>query len=252
MFDPLEPRPSAVDECEAAIRHAIVTGAALPGTRLPPERKLAEDFGVNRVTVRTALSRLAAANLLRVRQGSGYVVQDFRAVGGPELIPELFPDAAPLAASLDVVADLLAVRRQLARTALERLVARAASDGVDLAPVQRAIDRLAALAATRADDRALADADLAVVGALLDATGSTVLKLCLNPVQRVIRALAPLRAAIYAAPETNVAAYRALLALLASGAPAAAVDRVAALLAERDAATLRKLATHPAAEDAPP
>ena len=52
------------------IRRAIVTGKLTQGSRLPPERELAEQFGVSRVTVRDALRALEAMGLLEVRVGA--------------------------------------------------------------------------------------------------------------------------------------------------------------------------------------
>jgi DNA-binding FadR family transcriptional regulator len=52
------------------IRQAIVTGKLTEGERLPPERELAEQFGVSRVTVRDALRALEAMGLIEVRVGA--------------------------------------------------------------------------------------------------------------------------------------------------------------------------------------
>jgi len=52
------------------IRQAIVTGKLNEGERLPPERELAEQFGVSRVTVRDALRALEAVGLIEVRVGA--------------------------------------------------------------------------------------------------------------------------------------------------------------------------------------
>jgi DNA-binding FadR family transcriptional regulator len=52
------------------IRQAIVTGRLEQGQRLPPERELAEQFGVSRVTVRDALRALEAMGLIEVRVGA--------------------------------------------------------------------------------------------------------------------------------------------------------------------------------------
>src|SRR3954452_9704998 len=51
------------------IRTAIVTGRLTEGERLSPERELAEQFGVSRVTVRDALRSLEAMGLIEVRVG---------------------------------------------------------------------------------------------------------------------------------------------------------------------------------------
>jgi DNA-binding FadR family transcriptional regulator len=52
------------------IRQAIVTHRLSEGERLPPERELAEQFGVSRVTVRDALRGLEAMGLIEVRVGA--------------------------------------------------------------------------------------------------------------------------------------------------------------------------------------
>src|SRR5437870_3882863 len=52
------------------IRTAIVTGQLKEGSRLPPERELAEQFGVSRVTVRDALRALEAMHPIRTREGA--------------------------------------------------------------------------------------------------------------------------------------------------------------------------------------
>src|ERR671932_986125 len=52
------------------IRAAIVGGQLKEGERLPPERDLAEQFGVSRVTVRDALRALEAMGLIEVRVGA--------------------------------------------------------------------------------------------------------------------------------------------------------------------------------------
>lgn len=53
------------------------SGELAPGDKLPPERRLAEVFGVSRGSVREAIKSLVEAGLLESRAGSGtYVVAD--------------------------------------------------------------------------------------------------------------------------------------------------------------------------------
>jgi len=64
---------------EAVMRRletALLDGTWTPGMRLPSERQLAEQYGVARNTVREALQRLAARDLLRTRRGAGVYVTD--------------------------------------------------------------------------------------------------------------------------------------------------------------------------------
>lgn len=66
--------PVSVARASAAIadqiRQSILDGKLEEGDRLPPERELATQFGVSRVTVRDALRILEAAGLVEVRVGA--------------------------------------------------------------------------------------------------------------------------------------------------------------------------------------
>ena len=60
------------------LRAAIVSGQFKIGERLPTEDELAQRYGVSRPSVREALKRLAAQNLVRARRGptgGNFVVQ---------------------------------------------------------------------------------------------------------------------------------------------------------------------------------
>jgi GntR family transcriptional repressor for pyruvate dehydrogenase complex len=66
--------PVAVTRASSAIadqiRSAIVNGRLGQGEKLPPERELAAQFGVSRVTVRDALRALEATGLVEIRVGA--------------------------------------------------------------------------------------------------------------------------------------------------------------------------------------
>ena len=64
---------------------AIASGALAAGTRLPPERHLAESLGVSRMTVRQALGDLERDGLLRrvVGRAGGTFVSEPGSVGSP-------------------------------------------------------------------------------------------------------------------------------------------------------------------------
>ncbi|HBP19550.1 MAG TPA: hypothetical protein DEA08_17390 [Planctomycetes bacterium] len=235
-LQPISPRETAVEACERQLRAAILAGEFPVGERLPAERALAEQLGVNRVTVRGALGRLGASGLLRTRQGSGHVVNDFREVGGPELVANL----ASLADAPDfceIAADLLAVRRNLARGVLEKLAARAP---LEVAPIAAAVERFAEVSARTSDPAELAVADLEVFGEIVAATGSVVLRLCLNPIAAALRNLPALREAVYVDASLNLAGYRALLTWLAEPDPAG-VELLVAVLERGDNDTLQCL-----------
>lgn len=60
---------SLAKQISESIREAIMEGALKVDERLPNEQELAARFGVSRPTVREALKRLAAQNLIRSRRG---------------------------------------------------------------------------------------------------------------------------------------------------------------------------------------
>ena len=60
------------------IERSIVQGDVAPGERLPGEVEIADRFGVNRHTVRRALSELTERGLVRAERGSGTYVETTR------------------------------------------------------------------------------------------------------------------------------------------------------------------------------
>ena len=215
-----ESKPStSVDACTRRLRRSILDGSLAAGARLPPERRLAEQFGVNRVTVRSALARLAESGLLTVRQGSGYLVRDFRKHGGPDLLLPIAELAAEQGSLPEVIADLLMVRRQLAAGLLERLCS--SMNDVHREHISQAIEAFATEVDLGSDSESLAAADLAILNALLLASSSAVLALSLNPIHAVLGSLDELRCALYEHPEENLAAWRTLMLWLAQPTRAA-------------------------------
>lgn len=57
------------------IRSSILSAEFSPGEKLPPERELAELFGVSRPSVREALNILATTGLVESHQGGGTIVK---------------------------------------------------------------------------------------------------------------------------------------------------------------------------------
>ena len=75
MYQEIKPRRVA-DEVMEQLQRMILDGMLKTGQRLPPERELAEQFGVSRPSVREAIQKLAAKGLLTSRQGGGNYVAE--------------------------------------------------------------------------------------------------------------------------------------------------------------------------------
>jgi GntR family transcriptional repressor for pyruvate dehydrogenase complex len=74
IFKPIKPKKVSTQIAEQ-IRTSIMAGEFSPGDKLPPERELAELFGVSRPSVREALNILATSGLVEAYQGGGTVVK---------------------------------------------------------------------------------------------------------------------------------------------------------------------------------
>ncbi|MGI6408252.1 MAG: FCD domain-containing protein [Gammaproteobacteria bacterium] len=73
VFDQVQ-RPRVSDVIMQRLEAMILEGSLKPGQKLPPERELAEQFGVSRPSLREAVQKLVARGLLTSRQGGGNYV----------------------------------------------------------------------------------------------------------------------------------------------------------------------------------
>jgi len=70
-------KESAVDKLSSVLRELILNGTWQTGEKIPTEVELAEQYGLNRMTVRAALQRLNALGILETRVGDGTYVRPF-------------------------------------------------------------------------------------------------------------------------------------------------------------------------------
>ncbi len=103
-------------EVASQIHRLIADGRLKPGDRLPPERELAELFGVSRSSVRDAIRVLEMRGLVEPKHGEGTLVREV------SLDAIVSPLADVLASSKDLTAELFDMRK-----ILEPPVARAAA-----------------------------------------------------------------------------------------------------------------------------
>ena len=136
------------------------------------------------------------------------------------------------------------VRRQLAASVLQRLGERRSDPSpaflAGRATLDEPLDRFAELLDQDPSTEDLAEADLAIVAALVSMTGSPVLALCMNPILEVLGGFPKLSAAIYREPGANLAGWQLLLVWLDTP-KAPPLDAILGELERRDAATLAGL-----------
>jgi len=78
-----------VDLIISQIRDLISSGRIKPGEKLPPERKLAEHFGVSRNQVREAINKLQIYGIVKVQPQSGTTVTGIGIVALEGLITDI-------------------------------------------------------------------------------------------------------------------------------------------------------------------
>lgn len=146
----------------------IIEGRYEAGDRLPSQRALAAEYGVNMASLRAAIDRLAQLRLIEVRHGEAMRVADWRATGGVEVVAHA---ALSEPALIEAVFE---ARALLLREAASLAAARAGE------PARREIMRLAEAFAAAADDSDRQVLDLAFMGAVIEAAGNLVFTLILN------------------------------------------------------------------------
>lgn len=107
--DELEPvrKTRVYEEVAGQIQRLITEGRLKPGDKLPPERELAETFGVSRTSVRDAIRVLELMGLVEPRQGEGTVVRDLT----PDSL--VHPLTSLLVRNRGLLAELLDVRKMI-------------------------------------------------------------------------------------------------------------------------------------------
>jgi len=139
------------------IAGAIAEGRFPPGSRLPSERELAEDFAVSRPTIREAMIALEIRGLVEPRHGSGIYVTDAPPAGrSPEL-------------------DVGAFELIEARVLFEGEAAALAATVIDesaVAELERLLDRMG----PATGDSAVLDADRRFHLLIAEATGNSLVR----------------------------------------------------------------------------
>ena len=226
--------PRAVDIAAEHLRGKILKGEWAAGDRLPPERRLAEELGISRLTLRAALSKLEAEGLTKAHQGSGITVQDWRDAGSVGLLAHLI-----FYGGLEWVPAFLELRRGMAIEVLG-LVAQKATDAQ--------LDTLAELAmeVSEAPDRqSLMEGNLRFSKAVVRLTDNVPILLLFNTLERSVNARGDLASALIADEAAVRASFPLVVGLLRTRDPAAVREAARTALERIDTATLTRLEMQP-------
>lgn len=174
MVEPiLAPRPSPgpgrVDAVADLLLDAVLDGRHPAGSVLPPERELAAQLGVNRTSLRAALTRLAQMGVIAAHQGRGTVVLDLDDATDPTVVARLVEREGP-----SLLVELFEVRQAMGAL-LGRLAAERAGPD-DVVDLRTHLDRCR----TAAGAAELQRHELAFFARLVDAAGN-------RPLRRLMR-----------------------------------------------------------------
>ncbi|HEV2062776.1 MAG TPA: FCD domain-containing protein [Solirubrobacteraceae bacterium] len=113
VFEKVQP-PTTFEETVERLGTAIRLGLLPPGTRLPPERELAEQLGISRSTLRQALTTLVQSGhlvSLRGRSGGTFVSQAPPMSSGRKKLRADWRDVLDQRVAIECGAALLAAER---------------------------------------------------------------------------------------------------------------------------------------------
>lgn len=173
-------RSNLPDQVFRELATAVLDGRYAPGERLPTQRALATELGVNLASLREGVKRLEQLRLVEVRHGDAMRVTDWRAHGGLDVLAY---------AATAFHGPLFEARRLLLKEA-----AGLAADRRTDAQAGQLVELAAAFA--RAEDPQ--PVDLAFMATIIDAAGNLVFTLILNSIRELYL--------------TNAAEFRAIVA----------------------------------------
>lgn len=152
---------AVTDEAIEKIKEMIVSGELTPGSRLPPEKDLAERLGLSRSSMREAVKALEVIRVLDVRRGDGTYVTSLE----PELLLEAISFVVDLHDDHSLL-EIFQVRRMLESQASGIAAARASDDDV------RILEDEIASAAGVTDIETLVEHDLRFHTAIVELAGN--------------------------------------------------------------------------------
>jgi GntR family transcriptional regulator, transcriptional repressor for pyruvate dehydrogenase complex len=211
----------------------ILSGVYAPGEKLPTQRTLAAELGVNMASIREAVKRLEQLRLVEVRHGDAMRVRDWRADGGLDVVAHVLFRAGGL--DRRTLESLLEARRlmlaEAARLAAERRSATQA----------REIEDVAARMLEAGDPAAAQALDWGLMALVVEASGNVVFQLILNSIRQLYLEHASLFRAVVADPGELRPLYRRAAHAITAQAGDRAANAVSELAAAQERRLLRAL-----------
>jgi len=174
---PQLPRTSLPDLVFRRLVGDVLSGRYAPQERLPTQRALAAELGVNMASVREGVKRLEQLRLVETRQGDGMLVRDWRAQGGLDVLVHAIAQGGTLDEAL--VREVFEARRLLLAEASALAAARRTEEQAEL------LGRLAEELGTAAGDDTAQGLDLAFMATVIESAGNLAFSLIANSIRDV-------------------------------------------------------------------
>lgn len=174
------PRTSLSESVFEDILERIISGVYAPGESLPSEGELAAASDVSRLTVREALKKLQAQNIVQVRRGLGTYVNPSAQWSDLQAI---LRSASATSSSPDVSLRLLEIRRMVEIGAAELAAVHATEE--DFSRMESANEELSRAHEAR-DLDAVTAADLAFHDAVFRASANPFIPVILGPLSKLL------------------------------------------------------------------
>ena len=168
-------RTSLPDQVFHRLVSDVLAGRFAPGERLPTQRALAAELGVNMASVREGVKRLEQLGLVEVRHGDAMRVRDWRLHGGLDVLVHLIARAGSL--DVEMVRAVMEARRLLLPSPRGWRPRGAPTEQAAL------LASLAEQLAAAADDEAAQVLDFAWYAVLIEAAGNVVFLLVMNSIR---------------------------------------------------------------------
>ncbi|MBC9727580.1 FadR/GntR family transcriptional regulator [Streptomyces sp. TRM68367] len=205
---------SLSDEVAERLLNAIIDGVYPPGSMVPPEGELAEQYGASRLTVREAVKVLRSQNVVRIHRGRGTYVNP------PDRWTALEPMVRAAAAtprSRGTISErLIEARRLIEIGAVELAAARSTKD--DHQELRGLLDDMRKAAAAQDTDM-FVEADIAFHDTVMRSTGNAFVPLLFEPFGRLLIEGRRETSAIPQIRENAIAHHALILEALESGDP---------------------------------
>jgi DNA-binding FadR family transcriptional regulator len=163
------------------IERRILSGELKVDQQLPPERELAEQTGISRITVHAGLVELASRGVLRVVPRQGTFVSDYKKEGTLELYSALLRYTGEMEA--DIFDSLIAFREIVETAAAEKAAQRRNPQDADT--LRRLLKRERSAASTQE----AAELDFQFHLAIARASGNIILPMTLRSIELMYMSL---------------------------------------------------------------